>query len=100
MAGGLQSPSQPPIRDWGRGIVSCHLPLAPSPKVLSATTLILVGTPGFEPGTSCAQGRHANQAAPRPDYWLSTLREVGPPTPVGQARGWLAAPPRPPPAPT
>src|SRR3954469_19365730 len=25
-----------------------------------------VGTPGFEPGTSCSQSRHANQAALRP----------------------------------
>ncbi len=26
----------------------------------------LVGMPGFEPGTSCSQSRHANQAAPHP----------------------------------
>ena len=26
-----------------------------------------VGAPGFEPGTSCAQGRRASRAAPRPE---------------------------------
>ena len=27
----------------------------------------MVGAAGFEPATSCSQGRRANQAAPRPD---------------------------------
>ncbi len=29
------------------------------------------GAGGFEPPTSCSQGRHANQAAPRPDIIFS-----------------------------
>ena len=30
---------------------------------------LLVGARGFEPPTSCSQGRRANQAALRPDKW-------------------------------
>ncbi len=29
---------------------------------------LMVGAVGFEPTTSCSQGRRANQAALRPDY--------------------------------
>ena len=32
-----------------------------------------VGAPGFEPGTSCAQGRRASRAALRPDGLLAQL---------------------------
>lgn len=30
----------------------------------------MVGAAGFEPATSCSQGRRANQAALRPDQFL------------------------------
>ena len=28
----------------------------------------MVGATGFEPATSCSQGRHSSQAEPRPDF--------------------------------
>jgi hypothetical protein len=44
--------------------------------------LVLVGPPGFEPGTSCTPSKRASQAAPRPDqhlfYRTRLLRPLNP----------------------
>lgn len=34
----------------------------------------MVGAVGFEPTTSCSQGRHANQAALRPDDVMNVMK--------------------------
>jgi integrase len=44
--------------------------LTDSPKIVPKRKKV-VGTGGFEPPTSCSQGRHANQAALRPDDRVS-----------------------------
>ena len=35
-----------------------------------------VGAAGFEPATSCSQGRRANQAAPRPDPYRCAKDQI------------------------
>src|SRR5689334_736376 len=37
------------------------------PSVRLLWGLVLVGPPGFEPGTSCTPSKRASQAAPRPE---------------------------------
>ena len=55
---GRQTPGSA-AKAWARG--------PPCRRALAAPGEILVGTAGFEPATSCAQGRRANQTALCPD---------------------------------
>jgi hypothetical protein len=38
---------------------------------------ILVGLPGFEPGTSCTPSKRASQAAPQPESPIVTVLQTG-----------------------
>src|SRR5712672_1586848 len=42
-------------------------------ELYETTWGLMVGLPGFEPGTSCTPSKRASQAAPRPDPYQCTL---------------------------